>query len=256
MSIEALLLVYGLVVVAILVSYRNQLGLERETLISSVRATVQLLVMGFLLVTLFKLEHPAWWVLILLVMCGAAGVISGNRGKEVPHSHAISFLGIFAGSMLTFLVFVAAGVIKPEARFVIPVGGMIIGNSMKGASLALNRLIGELKHQSARIETMLALGGNATQAGRESMREAVRAAMIPTIDGMKVIGLVHLPGIMTGFILAGGSPLEAVKYQLAILFMLVGTTGLTCVIVTLLAVRRCFTPQLQLREQFRSSSNV
>ncbi len=250
MASESLLMSYGLVVGAILISLLNQLKMEREMFSSSLRATVQLIVMGFVLEAILAIEEPLYLFLILLSMCVVAGAISGKRGKEIPHSYWIAFAGIFLGSVVTFGVLYAAGVIQPEAQYAIPLGGMIIGNSMKASSLSLNRLIGELGHQRARIETLLALGASSRQAALNAVRQAVGAAMIPTVDTMKTVGLVHFPGIMTGFIIAGGSPMTAVKFQLAIMYMVAGATGITCLTVTLLAYRQCFTCDLQLIKKF------
>ena len=251
MANESLLMSYGLVIAAILISLFNQLKMEREMFWSLLRATVQLIVMGFLLEAILDVKEPGYLFLILLFMCAVAATVSGNRGKEIPRSHWIAFAGIFIGSVVTFGVLYMAGVIQSEARYAIPLGGMIIGNSMKASSLSLDRLIAELGHQRARIETLLALGASSTQAALGAVRQAVRAAMIPTIDTMKTVGLVHFPGIMTGFIIAGGSPMAAVKFHLAIMYRIAGATGITCLIVTLLAYRQCFTRDLQLLEKFR-----
>ncbi len=250
MASESLLMSYGLVVGAILISLLNQLKMEREMFSSSLRATVQLIVMGFVLEVVLAIKEPLYLFLILLFMCAVAGIISGKRGKEIPHSYWIASTGIFLGSVVTFGVLYAAGVIQPEAQYAIPLGGMIIGNSMKASSLSLNRLIGELGHQRARIETLLALGASSRQAALGAVRQAVGAAMIPTVDTMKTVGLVHFPGIMTGFIIAGGSPMTAVKFQLAIMYMVAGATGITCLTVTILAYRQCFSCDLQLIEKF------
>ena len=254
MNFESLLIAYGLIVLALFVSFSHRLNLEKEILYGSLRATVQLVMVGFLLEAILKLDQKIYMALILLAMTGIAAAISGKRGRKIPQAAGIAFVGILAGSVVTFGVLAAAGVIGPEAKYIIPLGGMIIGNSMNASSLSLNRLIGELGHQRQRIETLLALGANARQASEWAVRQSVRSAMIPVIDSMKVIGLVHLPGIMTGFIIAGGSPLEAVKYQLAIVFMIAGTASLTCMIVTLLAARRCFSSELQLLDTFRPSA--
>ena len=251
MENESLLLSYGLVIAAILISYYNHLKIEKELVSSSLRATLQLIVVGFVLEMILKIENTFVLFLILFFMSMIAGVISGNRGKHIPNSHGIAILGIAVGSLATFGLLYGVGVIQPEARYAIPLGGMIIGNSMKASSLAMDRLISELGHQRKRIETLLALGATARQATVGSVGVAVKAAMIPTIDTMKTVGLVHLPGIMTGFIIAGGSPITAVKYQLAVMYMLAGATGITCLLVTLMAYRQCFTRDLQLREQFR-----
>ncbi len=246
MENESLLMSYGLVIGAILISFYNQLKIERELFWSSLRATVQLIAMGFVLEAILDIQNPLYLLLILLFMCTVAGAISGNRGKEISGSHWIAFAGIFIGSLVTFGVLYAAGVIESETRYVIPLGGMIIGNSMKASSLSLNRLISEMGHQRARIETLLALGASSKQAALNAVGQSVKAAMIPTMDTMKTAGLVHFPGIMTGFIIAGGSPMTAVKFQLAIMYMVAGATGTTCLIVTLLAYRQCFTRNLQL----------
>ncbi len=254
MSIESLLLAYGLIAIALFISWHNKLTLEKEVVYGSIRATVQLILMGFLLEMILTIDNYVYLALILLAMTAIAATISGKRGHKIPHAFGIAFTGILIGSVITFAVLAGAGVIGPEAKYIIPLGGMIIGNSMNASSLSLNRLIGELGHQRKRIETLLALGANAQQASEWAVRQSVRSALIPVIDSMKVIGLVHLPGIMTGFIIAGGSPLEAVKYQLAIVFMIAGTASLTCMIVTLLAARRCFSSELQLLDTFRPTT--
>ncbi len=251
MNISGLLLCYGLVVITLFVAYHNKLGLEKDVFVASLRATVQLILMGFVLEYLLRIE-PLWALLLMLLfMCGVAAAISGKRGQAFPHSHVIAFAGIVTGAGITFATLMAAGVIQNEARYVLPIGGMIIGNAMTASSLAMNRLTAELGHQRKRIETLLALGANGKQAVHYAVRDTIKGALIPTVDSMKIIGLVHLPGIMTGFIIAGGSPLEAVKYQLAIVYMIAGTASLTCMIVTLLASRRAFTPDLQLHDHFR-----
>ncbi|MFQ5715499.1 MAG: iron export ABC transporter permease subunit FetB [Nitrospinales bacterium] len=253
MEYPSLILAYGLVVAALLISRYNDLNIERDLLYSSFRATLQLILVGFVLMAVFKIEQMGYLLLILTAMCLIAAVISGQRGEKIPGAFWIAFAGICAGSFSTFLVMYAAGVIQPEARFAIALGGMIIGNAMKASSLTLNRLTGELDHQRARIDNLLALGATARQAAAGPIRQAVRAAMIPTIDTLKTVGLVHLPGVMTGFIIAGGSPLTAVKYQLAVMYMLAGAAAITSLIVALLAYRQCFNAELQLLDRFRPS---
>jgi putative ABC transport system permease protein len=247
----ALILSYCLVLTAVGISWYHHLKIEKDIVLSSLRATVQLVVVGFILQWLFAINEPWLLFLILFFMCCVSAIISGNRGRKIPGSKWIAFMAIGLGSLFTFMVLYWMGVIQPEARYVIPLGGMIIGNSMKAASLTLNRLVAEMGHQRARIENLLALGATARQASLGAVQQATKAAMIPTVDTMKTVGLVHLPGIMTGFIIAGGSPLMAVKYQLAVIYMLVGAAAITCLTISLLAYSRCFNRDLQLLEQFR-----
>ena len=253
MQNSSLFYAYGLVLAAVGISYYNHLKIERDLVLSSLRATLQLIAVGFILEAVLTLTQPLYLLGILLFMCGVAGIISGRRGKAIPRAHAIAFIGITVGSGFTFAGLYAAGVIQPEARYAIPLGGMIVGNAMKASSLALDRLTSELSHQRRQIETLLALGGTSAQAVAGAVRQSVKAALIPTIDTMKTVGLVHLPGIMTGFIIAGGSPLTAVKYQLAVIYMIAGATALTCLCVTFLAYRQCFTRDAQLLDGFHLS---
>ncbi len=253
MEFEILLWVYALVALTIGLSFSNKLGIERDLFFSSLRATVQLVLMGFILKGVFALEEPYWFFLILLFMTCVAAIISGNRGSAIPNARYIAFIGIGLGSGITFLVLFTTGVIQNEAHYIIPIGGMIVGNAMNATSLAMNRLISEVDHQRNRIESLLALGGNSRQAGEEAARQAMKSALIPTIDSMKTIGLVHLPGIMTGFLIAGGSPLDAVKFQIAIVYMIAGTAGISCTVVVLLGVRCCFEGNLRLRLAHQAS---
>ncbi|MEC7640539.1 MAG: iron export ABC transporter permease subunit FetB [Nitrospinota bacterium] len=251
MNIESLVLAYGLVIAAFLISYFNDLKLEWDLVYSSARGTVQLILMGFILQAVLEIDRMDYLLSILVFMCGVAGFVSGKRGEKIPHAAWVAFAGIAVGSFSTFFLLYFAGVIQQDAQYVIPLGGMIIGNAMRASSLTLNRLTGELENQRPRVENLLALGANARQASTIPVRQAVRAAMIPTIDTLKTVGLVHLPGMMTGFMVAGGSPVLAVKYQLVIMYMISGATAITCLIVTLLAYRQCFTPHLQLTPSFR-----
>ena len=255
MRIESLLLAYGLIVGAILIAYYNHLKLERDLIFDSFRGTAQLIIMGFVLEFILKFERMEALLVILLIMCAVAAGVSGKIGDKIPGAFWTSFAGIGVGSAITFLVLYAAGIIPPKAQYVIPLGGMIIGNAMKAVSLTLNHLTGELENQRARIETLLALGASARQAADTPVRQSIRAAMIPTIATLRTVGIVHIPGIMAGFIIAGGSPLEAVKFQLAVVYMIVGATGIACLITTLLAFRRCFNADLQLLPSFRPSTS-
>ncbi len=246
MQNESLLLAYILVMIAMAISWKNRLEIEKDILGASVRATLQLIAVGFVLEWILTIDRMLYLVLILVVMTAVAGWVSGNRGRPLPYSHAIAWFSIAFGSFATFGVLWYAGVIQSEARFAIPLGGMIIGNSMKAASLAMNRLLAETEHRRRQIETLLALGASPKQAMEQTVRQAAKAALIPTIDTLKTVGLVHLPGIMTGYIVAGGSPLTAVKYQLAIMYMLTGASAMTCLATVLLAYRGCFNKSEQL----------
>ena len=224
--------------------------LERNLALDSLRATIQLILVGFILEFILRIGRLDALILILLFMCAVASAVASKEGRKIPRVYGASFVGIITGSSITFIILYSVGIIPPEARYIIPLGGMIVGNAMKAVSLALNHLVGELENKRGRIETLLALGAGPRQACAEPLQESVRSAMIPTIAMLKTVGLVHLPGIMTGFIIAGGSPVLAVKYQLVVIYMIVGTTGVACLITTLIAYRQCFNKDLQLLRCF------
>ncbi|MGH9309617.1 MAG: ABC transporter permease [Vicinamibacterales bacterium] len=134
-----------------------------------------------------------------------------------------------------------------EPQYLIPLFGMIVGNAMNGAALAVERLASEIEAQRGTVEAYLALGAAPARAAAEPTRRALVAALIPSVNGLMVVGLVQLPGMMTGQILAGQSPLLAVRYQVLVAFMLTGATAMTAVIVALWYRRTFFTAAAQLR---------
>jgi putative ABC transport system permease protein len=143
---------------------------------------------------------------------------------------------------------VVLGVFKAEARFLVPVGGMVVGNSMTAAAVALNRLGDEVRAASGKIEATLALGATASQAMLPIIRRSLRSGMIPLIDSTKTTGLIFFPGTMVGMLLAGAEPIDAVRLQLILLYTLLGSVALAALVGTGLAYRNFFTPAHQLRE--------
>ena len=141
----------------------------------------------------------------------------------------------------------ALDIIPSGARYVIPIAGMIVGNSMNVASVTAVRLVQDAGDRRPQIEAALALGASPRQCTADIIRRSVRLAMVPVIDSTKTMGIVFLPGAMTGMILAGADPLQAVRLQVVVVFMLLAAVSLTATIVSLLAPGRLFTPQQQLR---------
>jgi putative ABC transport system permease protein len=170
--------------------------------------------------------------------------------KPIPGRYEIATVAIAVSTAVT-LAWVIGVVVRVhpwyEPQYVIPLAGMILGNAMTSAALAGDRLQSDLRARTDEIEAMLALGFSGGEAVRPLVRSAVRAAMIPTVSGMMTVGLVQLPGMMTGQILAGGSPLVAIKYQIVVVFMLAVATSVASVLFVRLAVGRYLTPAHQLR---------
>ncbi len=205
-----------LAIVVLVVSYARNLDLERELGMAFVRGFVQVIAMGAFIGILFTVP-VAWTAIVLLVMIGIAAWISKDRGEAVPSVLRVSFVSILFGAGLVIVLMVWAGAIAPTVRNLIPVGGMIIANAMKTNSLALDRLKGEIQSNRAQIESVLALGVRPETVITEYVTNSVRASLIPTVDSLKSLGLVYIPGMMSGMILAGENPLYAAEYQFVIM---------------------------------------
>lgn len=240
-------LALALVAIAGLISRWQQADLEKDLFTASARAFVQLIAVGYVLELVFNQDSPLWTTVLLLIMIAIAGRTSGRRGKQTPGAAWIALASIGAGSVLTLAILVIAGVFDYVPDAIIPIGGMIIGNAMTTASQVMNRMSDDLLDNRSQIESMLALGATSRQASLTQFRRALRNAMIPHIDTTKTVGLIKLPGAMTGMILAGASPLEAVQLQLIVMYMLVGSVTFTGLIAAYLTYRAFFTGAHQLK---------
>ncbi len=241
----------GLILIAIGISRWQGLGLTRDFAIGAIRTVVQLVLVGYVLVYIFALDR--WYLVLaaLLVMLAVATSTAVER-QERPTRDLLVITGaaMLLGSGLT-LLYVGAAVVRMEPwynpRYLIPLFGMIVGNAMNAAALAAERLSGEMEMRSAEVEAYLALGATPEHASREPVRRALLASLIPTVNGLMVVGIVSLPGMMTGQIIAGSSPLIAVRYQIVVMFMLASSVAITATCVALWYRRTFFTEAAQLR---------
>lgn len=240
-----------MVVVVAAISVRQALGLERDLLVASVRTIVQLYLVGLVLASVFAAGEWYWVALVLAAMTAVATHAAVARLKKpIPGGYEIAATAIGVSSALTLGWTLAVVIrVRPwyEPQYVIPIAGMILGNAMTSAALAGDRLQSDLRARTDEIEARLALGFSAREAVQPMVRAAVRASMIPTVSGMMTVGLVQLPGMMTGQILAGSSPLVAIEYQIVVMFMLAAATSLASLLFVRLAVGRYLTPAHQLR---------
>lgn len=242
-----------LVLCAGAVSVGMRLRLERTLAIASARTVLQLSLVGYVLAWVFRVESP--WILagVLLIMTAVAGHAAVARSTR---RFAGAGVGAFLTLVLTGLVttFTVTGVIlgvRPwyHAQYVVPLLGMVLGNSLTGVSLSLDTLLADLDEQRDRVEMELALGATRWEAARGPLREAVRRGMIPILNSMTVVGIVSLPGMMTGQILEGADPLTAVRYQIVVMFMIAAATALGCMGLTLFVYSRLFNERHQLRTE-------
>jgi len=228
-----------------------RLALGRSLLIASLRMVVQLLLVGYILQFIFALNRPLPVLSIALLMAALASVSAVNRTRR-------RFAGIYRDSLISVLasaaVVTGAGVggilqVSPwfEAQYLVPLLGMVLGNILNAISLGLDRFMEGVTKERGLLEAALAMGATRWEAAHELIRESLRTAMIPIINTMMVMGIVSLPGMMTGQLLAGADPAEAVRYQVVINFMIAAATALGALGVVLLAFRRLFNERHQLQ---------
>jgi putative ABC transport system permease protein len=237
----------ALVGIAFFVVMRERLGLGREVLIASVRAAVQLVAVGALLLVLFKhtgLPGALAWVTAMVLL---AGRVAGGRAKGLPHATRVATIGVAVGAAATLGLLLVARVIDTSGRVVVPVGGMVVTGAMQGASLTLQRMRDEATSGRRAVEARLALGLDGGTAFAPHLRTALRNALIPAIDGTKVVGLISLPGATVGLLLAGVNPLTAIRYQVVVMYMLLGGAAVAAVVAGRLAVRSLFDEAHRLR---------
>lgn len=247
MSDLSLALSLSFVGLAMLLSFWQQLKLEKDLLVGTVRAILQLTAVGYVLKFIFDLAGWQYVIPMLALMVLVAGRNAARRGEGLPGTFALVTIPIALAELTTMGMLLSLKIIPATPQYVIPLSGMIIGNTMVASGLTLNRLRGEISASRDEILAALALGATARQASDRSLKAAVKAGMIPTVDSLKTVGLVQLPGMMTGQIIAGASPVEAVKYQILVQFMLSASVGITSMLVALLGYRRFFTSAHQLR---------
>ncbi len=239
-----LALATGLVLVSGLLALRFRLGLTRQLLVATIRTYLQLLALGLVLRWVF--QHAGAWIvlgILALMIAVAVQTILGrlqNRGI-----HLLLGTGggvIVSGVTVTFAVTGLVIRIEPwyEARYILPIAGMVLGNAMNGIALSMERLFGEFQVRREEVLLRLTLGATAWEASFPLVQGAFRAGMIPTINSMATVGIVAIPGMMTGQVLAGVDPLTAAKYQIVVMLMISAATAIGIIVSLTLAYRQAF----------------
>ncbi len=252
-----LLLSVSLVLITGLVSALLKLGLLKSLLWGTVRAFLQLTLIGYVLTFVFELNNLLVILILILLMCGVASRESAKRISRAPkNTEFIAFIALAASTFLIGSIVVVL-IIAPEPwyspRVMIPIFGMILGSSMNGIALALDRMFSEVYSQADEVEQLLCLGATPWEAVQEQVRNAMKAGMTPTLNTLMVVGLVSLPGMMTGQILAGMDPQSAVRYQFVVLIMISAAVAIGCLIIIGLSYKKMFTPDMALVENMRNN---
>lgn len=241
----------ALVVLSIALVRARRVGLEIDFAWGAARTTAQLLLVGFVLRRIFEADAIVWVLLAFAVMLAAASWTASRRPSEkIPGLLAVSAIALAVGAGITTFA-VTAFVVRADPwwapRYFLPLAGMIVGNAMNAAALTAERLQADIAAHTGEIDELLALGARPRRAIARHSRAAIRAGLVPTINAMLTVGLVSLPGMMTGQMVAGADPTIAARYQIVVMFMLTAATTISAILLAGLLANRFFTAHWQLR---------
>lgn len=237
-----------LVAVAIAASRWRDAGLEGDIAVAVARSFVQLVAIGYVIDLIFETDSTALVIGLLAVMVVFGAFTARRRATKVPDAFWPLTAALALAAVTTLGLVVALGIFDATPRYMVPVGGMVIGNAMTAAAVALNRMGDDVADRAGEIEALLALGATSIQAMVPLVRRSLRSGMITLIDSTKTTGLIFFPGTMVGMLLAGADPVDAVRLQLILLYLLLGSVAIAALTATTLARRNFFTPAHQLRE--------
>ncbi|MGP5092454.1 ABC transporter permease [Staphylococcus equorum] len=247
MSTTALVLTGLLLIFPMIVSYKEKLHIIKDLLVATTRAVVQLVILGYLLHFIFDVNQK--WLLLLfvfIIIINASWNTISRASPVMHHVFWISFAAIFIGVALPLAGVIITGAIQFKPNEVIPIAGMLGSNGLIAINLAYQNLDREFVKEMSRIEAKLALGATPKLSSKTTIRESVKTAIVPTIDSVKTYGIVSIPGMMTGLIIGGVDPLEAVKFQLMVVFIHTTATIMSALIATYLSYKQFFNHRNQL----------
>ncbi|MFF2179286.1 ABC transporter permease [Lysinibacillus sp. NPDC058147] len=248
MTYTSLSLTLIFVLIPLLLSKTLKLGLEKDTLIATIRSIIQLLAVGYILKFVFDAQSYSYIFLMIALMIIVATLNARKKGKGIKGITWKIALTLTVVEFVTQGVLLGFRIVPATAQYIIPISGMMIGNSMVLSVLFLNRFTSEIASHQNNIELILSLGGTPKQAIHRQLMNAIKASMIPTIESQKTIGLVQLPGMMSGQIIGGADPIQAVQFQLLIIFALLTAATLSSIMIGFLSYPALFNERMQLLE--------
>ena len=252
LSFYQILLAYVFVLAVLFILKKESIKREKALILATLRMTLQLVLVGYVLTYLLESPHPLLTLLVLVVMVGFAvfTIFRKFKARLSPSLKRVIMVALPVGTTVSLFYFLYVVVrISPyyDPQYVIPVAGMIIGNSMTGISLGIHTMINRFTDQKDEVETALMLGATPKEASKSIVDEAFDSAMMPTLNSMLGMGIVFLPGMMTGQILSGVSPLLAISYQIGIMMGILGGVSLTTYIFLKFGYRTFFNRDVQLK---------
>lgn len=246
MSYFTLSLTLIFVLIPLVLSKTFNLGLEKDTLVATIRSIIQLLAVGYVLKFVFESDSLIYTFLMVTLMIVAATHNAQKKGAAIQGIVVKVAATLVFVEVLTQSILIGFNITPPTAQYIIPISGMVIGNSMVLSILFLNRFTAEVETHQDQTELILSLGGTPKQAIHRQLIQSIKASMIPTIESQKTVGLVQLPGMMSGQIIAGADPIQAVQFQLLIMFLLLTTAAVTSILLGFLSYPTLFNKRMQL----------
>ena len=252
LSVLQLSIAYVFVLIMLFIFKSRGIKREKEILIATTRMTVQLTLMGYVL--MFVFNNPSWWLtsLMIVIMISFAiyNIIKRVKIAMSKELKRIITISIVFGALITAVFFIVVVLsVRPwfNPQYFIPISGMIIGNSMTGIALGANKLCSDMEEKRTEVENSLMLGATPVAATKQIVNNAFDSAILPTMNNMLTMGIVSLPGMMTGQILSGTFPLTAIKYQIGIMLAILGSTAVCTVLFVTLGYRTFFTKDNRLK---------
>ncbi len=246
MTFTTLAITLAFVCIPLVLSKALNLQLGKDVIIATIRAIVQLLAIGYVLQLIFDQQNVVFSFLMVAIMIAVATLNAHKKGAQINGITWKLALSLCVIEAIVMSVLVGFHIVPATAQYIIPLSGMAIGNSMVMSILFLNRFTAEIEAHEQEVELILSLGGTPKQAIHRQLITSIKASMLPTIESQKTIGLVQLPGMMSGQIIAGADPVQAVMFQLLVQFMLLTTASVSSVLLGFLSYRTLFNQKLQI----------
>ncbi len=244
---EILALALTVLLVALTAIYGRRFGVGREISLAGARALVQVLILASIIILLFRL--PLYWsLLVLMGMATIAGHTTYSRSGKLERGLLLAIVSIASAAVMLLIPFFLLGIFPFEARYIVPTGSILIGNAMNVSSLAIDRYKGEIKNRRAEVEAYLALGARPELAVAACLKQGILSALIPSIDNMKNLGIVWIPGVMTGMLLGGADPMEAASIQIAIFASIFAAGMIASSLLLQFSTGSFFTKAAQMKE--------
>lgn len=242
----SLLLSTGLLVIAVFISYKEELGLGKDILIAGIRAVIQLTIIGYILRYVLGVDNNILTLFMVAFMIFNVSLNAHRTSSGIPNSFRTSVIAIGTGTSIALSILLISGALDWTPSQVVPITGMIASNAMTTIGVVFRSLTTQFKDRRQQVLEKLALGANQKQASQSIVRESIQTGMSPSIQSTKTVGLVSLPGMMSGLIFAGIDPLEAIRYQIIVMFMMISITSISAFIASYLTYRSFYNEQIQL----------